>query len=163
MVSSSEMPARRGATALAMMAVLAGMLASSCTEKLSDEEQIRRVLDEGVAHLEKGDSAAAADLLSDSYLDTNKRTKKTMKRIAFFVLQRGPIRAVLRDVKIDVKGQNATATFTAVAVQGNAKIESLSDVVPTGGRQLEMTVSFYKEDGTWRVMGMEGDGMRVPT
>ena len=86
-----------------------------------------------------------------------------MKRIAFFVLQRGPVRAVLRDVKIEVKGSNATATFVAVALQGNAKIKKLTDVMPTGGRQLELTVSFFKEDGTWRVMAIEGDGMRVPT
>ncbi len=143
MVSPRKQPVRALALAGACLILAAGLL-SSCNKKLSDEEQIRRVLDEGVVHLEKGDSAAAADLLSDSYLDTNKRTKTTMKRIAFFILQRGPIRAVLRDVKIEVNGNNATATFVAVALQGNEKIESLTDVLPTGGRPLELTVSFFK-------------------
>ena len=84
-----------------------------------------------------------------------------MKRIAFFVLRQGPIHVALRDVKIVVSADHATATFAAMALQGNASIETLTDVLPTGARRLDMTVRFFKEDGTWRVIAIEGDGMRL--
>lgn len=140
---------------------IAVLLLAGCTEKLSDEEQIRRVLDQGVAHLEAGDSASAADLLSERYLDSTRRDRTTMKRIAFFILRRGPVRIALKDVVIDVEGNKATARFVAWGLQGAAEINTLSDVLPTGARQMQLDVKLAREDDDWRVTAIDGDGMKA--
>lgn len=143
-----------------LVALGLGLLASACTKTLTDEEQVRKVLDDGMAALEEGDVGAAGDLLADDYKDPAKRDKRTLKQIALLVLRRGPLRVVLRDVQIQVEGTAATATFDAVAVQGAAEVKEMSDLLPQNAKQMKMTVKLSKQGDAWRVTSIEGDGMR---
>lgn len=156
-----RLPPKARALAAALLAATLGATLG-CPAAPTPEQAMRKVLDAGAAALGKGDVAAAGDLLSDAYRDGAGRDKRTMKQIAFVALRQGPVRVVYRDVSIQVEGERGTATLQAFVVQGQAEVASLEDLLPQNARQLALTVSFAKEGDEWRVISIEGDGLRSP-
>jgi hypothetical protein len=139
--------------ALALLALLLG----ACRAKETDEARIRKVLDEGAAALEARDTARAADTLAPDYRDPRGRTRDQLERMAFFVLQQGPVLVRLGEVKVEVTGAKATAAVHGLAVQGSGQLKSAADLLPTNSEALDLTVHLAKHGSEWKVTSIEGD------
>ena len=146
----------RSLTVLALAGVLAGALAVGCAKKESPEVLIRKALDDGAAALEARDSDKAAQVLSDSYKDDRKRTKKQLKQLAFFALQQGPLLVSMQNVDIKVDGDQAHATLKVLAVQGSAELKTAKDLLPQNARAFDLDVALAKQDGAWKVTARNG-------
>jgi hypothetical protein len=146
---------------LALSALVALTLVG-CKERVSPEEEIQRMLDEGVSLLEKGDISGAGDLISDDYMDKSGRDKKTLKRIAFFMMRAQKVSFFLRETEIVMADDLRTAEVKTKVIVGarRADITSLTDALPSGVRKLPITLRVAKLDGDWRVVAIEGDGLK---
>jgi hypothetical protein len=147
----------KSSLALRVLFLALGLLGASCAKKATEEDQVRKVIDEGVAALEARDSARAAETLAEDYSDARGRTRDKLKRIAFFVLQQGPVLVRLSDVQIKVEGKSATATIKALAMQGSGELKTAADLLPTNARAFDLTLRFSKESGDWLVTALDGD------
>jgi hypothetical protein len=127
---------------------------------LTAEEEIRRVLKEGVERLEARDLKGAVALLAEDYQDGGGRTRDNLKGIAFVIFQRGPVLVHLSDVRITLQDDaTATAELKAIALQGAEAVQTARDLLPTRGRALELTVKLHKRSGKWLVSAIDGDNL----
>jgi hypothetical protein len=138
------------------------LIAGACSKRETPEEQIQKMLDEGVELLEKGDVAGAGDLLSDDYMDSGKRDKKMLKRIAFFYLRAQKASFFLRETQITMSDDLKSAEVATNVIVGAraADVEKLTDRLPSGVRKLPITMRVVKEGDDWRIAGIEGDGLK---
>jgi hypothetical protein len=146
------LPAAAGFVAIAL-----ALTAPGCRRQ-TPEAAIRALLDDAVAALAARDVTRAARHLSPAYKDTLGRTGQQLRGLAFWVLRRGPVTVILRDTKILVDGETATVTTVAHAFQGRTQIDRLADLVPQGAERFELTIHLAREDGTWKVRALDGDG-----
>jgi hypothetical protein len=139
------------------MALVVGLAVFWPAQALSPEDQIRALLNEGVAALEAQDVAGAADLLHDDYKDGGGRTKSALKGVTFMALRRGPVFIGLTKVDIAVDGARATADVEGVALQGQPEVKVARDLLPERGRAFDVTVALTRvDDDTWRVTAIDG-------
>jgi len=130
---------------------------SGCEKKLTPEEEIRALINRGVAALEANQLSQVVELLAKEYLDSGGRDYKKMKSLAFIVLRRGPVMVFLSDVSIDVNGVSGTVQLKATAIQGQKKITALKDVIPQKARKMDLTIQVLKNGNDWEIMAMDGD------
>lgn len=134
-----------------------------CTRTVSPEEQIRARLQDGVTALEENRLADAVAVLHRDYLDGTGRDRKTLRAIGFWILRQGPLRlrSDVTDVQVAADGKTAQLAVHVTGVQGAARIEQLSDLMPQGARQLSLNIAWREDDGTWWITAVEGDGFSL--
>src|SRR5689334_17534989 len=111
--------------ALVVVALVMVPFALACAKKEPPEVQIRKMLDAGAASLEARDAKAAAETLSDDYLDKSGRTKDKLKALTFFALQQGPVLVSMQNVDIKMNGDDrAKVSMKVLAVQGSSELKT---------------------------------------
>ncbi len=139
------------------MAVVTFLVLVLSPKPLSAEDQIRKVIDDGVAALEAADVKGATTLLHEDYRDESGRTKDALKGVTFMALRRGPLVVGLTKVDVTVAGESARAVVQGVALQGHAEVKVARDLLPQRGRAFDATVAFRRVDhDTWRVTAIDG-------
>ncbi|MFZ9888586.1 MAG: hypothetical protein ACO3JL_13895 [Myxococcota bacterium] len=135
--------------------------AFACVRERSPEQQIADVLVEGTRALEAQNIADAAALLADDYRDGRGRDKRAMKQLAFYLLRQGPLSLVLTGTEISVDPHRTFATVTTrvSALQTDGAPEQFGDLLPRG-RSVDVELRFGREGDTWRVLSIDGDGLR---
>lgn len=128
-------------------------------KQVSPEDQIKALLQEGVAALEAQDVGRAAVLLHDDYKDQAGRTKSALKGVSFMAVRRGPIFIAFSDVNVTVPpaGTSASAAITGFVLQGQPEVKVARDLIPQRGRAFDVTVALTRvDDETWRVTAIDG-------
>jgi hypothetical protein len=147
--------ARAGAVMSCMFCLA---LAGACSGP-TDEQQIRTLLKDAAAALERGDVDGAAGALSDAYADEAGRTKRDLVRMAAFALREGRVKIWLGDAQVDVRGADAVVRLQAFAIRTAGKVEELADLVPSDARRFDLVLSLQRDGRRWRVGALDGDGI----
>ena len=144
----------------AVVVVVVGLALSvgACTKKSSDEEQIRAALHEGAAALNASDSARAAEILSEAYVDANGRKRDQMKKLAFQLLRRERLLVSLADVSTTIDGDDAAAVVTALVLASPPEVMTIADLVPENAKSLHLDIRLKRAEGSWKVTAIDGDG-----
>lgn len=139
------------------MALVTLMVLLFSGKTLSPEDQIKKVIADGVTALEAADVKGATTLLHEDYKDEGGRTKDALKGVTFMALRRGPLVVGLTKVDVTVSGDTASAVVQGVALQGHAEVKVARDLLPQRGRAFDATLAFRRvDDETWRVTAIDG-------
>lgn len=139
-----------------LVLLVAALCAASACKKDRPVELIRRTLDEAIGALGNKDAREAGAVLADDFVDDAKRGKKDLVRLAFLAVQRGPVFVKLTSVDTTVQGDEARSQVSALAVQGSAAVHSAADLLDTNARTFQLTLSWRREGGAWRITRIEG-------
>ncbi len=118
----------------------------------SEEARVRAVIDEVVAGAEAADLGRVTAPLSDDFTAENNGnaadTSMVRALLARQFLRRGPIFVLLGEVAVEVRGDEAHASFDAFLAENST---SITDVLPVDADAWHLEVDLRKHGDDWLV------------
>lgn len=145
------MSLRPGAALLILM-IFVVALAAGCSQRLSEEVVIRRMI-EGVA-----ESARAKDIegitsrMSTNFTDDHGNDYKSLRALIFYEFMRSDkVSVVVRDMDVEVKKGEALVNMRLLLVKGK-EVTTIGDVLPEGAKALGLSIVLRKQEGRWKAL-----------
>ncbi|MCB9744603.1 MAG: hypothetical protein H6741_32160 [Alphaproteobacteria bacterium] len=138
-----------------MLAAFFGLRGAGASEEDRVREAIRQVADGARA----ADIAMTVAPVSHDYHGPDGLSRDQLKGFLFKQFRsRGPIGVALGPIVVKLEGEDrASASFEAMLVEG-VEITAL-DLAPEDGDVLHFDVQLVQEDGEWRVVSHEQEGV----
>ena len=116
----------------------------------SEEEQVSEAIGRVATALEEGKLGEAMEPVSETYSDENGLSKKALRGMLFKQFsKRGPVNLTLSGIAVTVEGDEAEASFEALAVEG---MEGSALPLPADGDLLHFKVELRREGSEWRIV-----------
>ncbi len=142
---------------LASLSLLAA--STSHCKKTSDEDLIKATIRRAIeAANEKRSGGVVEDAAEDFVGPQKMNLGDTRRMLIGFFFRKGWVKAVERDLTVEVEGETAKAKLTVAVAEGN-DVKAVEDLVPTNATMLEVDMTLAKIDGDWKFK--TGDYRRV--
>jgi hypothetical protein len=116
----------------------------------SEEERVAEAIGNVAVALEESQLGAAMEPISDSYSDHHGLSKKGLRGFLFQQFRkRGPIDLTLSQMNVEVEGEEATARFETLVLEGR---KGATIPLPLDGDLLHFEVVLRREEGDWRII-----------
>jgi hypothetical protein len=140
---------KRVLTMIALAAVVLPVL--SC--KTTDEDRIKKVVSSIQRSAEKKKIRVILDQVSKTYRDPRGNDFDGIKGLlSFYFFRHKTVGVFIPSIEASVRGDEGTATFTAVLSAKGIDGEEASVILPDALGAYNFDVSFRKEEGKWKVV-----------
>ncbi|MCB9746100.1 MAG: hypothetical protein H6741_14660 [Alphaproteobacteria bacterium] len=124
----------------------------------SEEDRVREAIQQVAEGARAGDIAMTVAPVSKRYRGPEGLDRDQLKGFLFKQYRsRGPIGVALGPISVAVEGEQATARFEAMLVEG-VEVTAL-DLAPEDGDVLHFDVELAQEEGEWRVTSHRQEGV----
>jgi len=154
-------PMRPGAKRV--LPTLAGLalLAACAGEPASPEAEIRALFERAESAIEARDVKPVKEMISERYADRRGRDKAALKGVlAGHLLGHRVVYLFVQVKEIEIASPDAARAVVVVAMTG-VPVESAEALVTVTGQIYRIEVELVREDGDWRVIGVDESPARL--
>jgi len=127
-------------------------LFSGCSQKLSEEDVIRRMIKNAAQSAEAKDIEGITSHVSRDFTDDRGNDYKSMRALLFYEFMRSDkVGVVVRDLDVKVKKDEALVDARLLLFKGK-DIKTVGDIVPEGAKGLRVNLVLRREEGRWKAL-----------
>ncbi|MBN1574214.1 MAG: hypothetical protein JW984_13535 [Deltaproteobacteria bacterium] len=129
-----------------LILVAAALALATCGKEPTDEEKIEALIRDAAEKAEAKDIRGVLKHVSESYKDREGNDRNQIKGLLFVYFQGyEKIGIFIRDIKVEVKGDDAMAVVKLVFTGG-------AEIIPESGSGYVLDLKLKREEGDWRVV-----------
>lgn len=126
------------------------LLAASHCKKTSDEDLIKATIRRAIEAANEKRAGGVVEDAAEHFVGPRKMNLGDTRRMLIgFFFRKGWVKAVERDLVVEVDGANAKAVLTVAVAEGN-DVKAVTDLMPTNATMLEVNLGLEKLDGDWK-------------